>query len=482
MKTTPMKHQMVGCALLAEHPDFFALGAEQGTGKTWMLIADAEWQFNQQHIEAVLVIAPKGVHTNWVLRELPKHASVPISATFWLSGAPQKHMKPIARQLSCPPPGQLVVHAMNVDAVNTTAGFAQAKAFLKKFRTLMIIDESQRIKNPAALRTKRIIELGRLAVSRRIASGTLVSNSPLDLFSQFDFLAPGLLGTTSYRAFVAEYAVLLPLNSPLVQDIIRRTRARGCPQVIAHDRSGRPLFQNVEKLRGFMTPHLFRVTKEECLDLPPKVYQTVFFELLPEQRKIYETVKAARRWERNDGEIDAFTALTVINKLRQVTSGFILVDGEPVELKNAQPRISALKEVIEDCEGQIIVWASFREELRIIEEELKDLGVVSYHGGTSAADREAAVDAFQSGAARIFLGNPAAAGTGLTLTAARTVIYYSSSFSLEERLQSEDRAHRIGTDHSVLYVDLVARETIDERIASALQAKEEIAAKILDNI
>lgn len=482
MKTPPMKHQMMGCALLAEHPDFFALGAEQGTGKTWMLIADAEWQFNQQRIDAVLVIAPKGVHTNWVLRELPRHASVPINATFWLSGASAKHMRPIQKQLSNPPAGELIFHAMNVDAVNTKGGFEHAKSFVTKFRTIIIIDESQRIKNPAALRTKRVIELGRLAKSRRIASGTMISNSPLDLFSQFDFLSPGLLGTTSYRAFVAEYAVLLPPGSPLVQDIIRRTGARGCPQVIARDRAGTPQFRNIDKLRCLMAPYTFRVTKEECLDLPEKIYQTVFFELESEQRAAYETVKTERHWERDDGELDAFSALTVINKLRQITSGFILVDGVPVELRNAQPRIAALKEVVEDSPGQIIIWASFREELRIIEEELNELGVVSYHGGTNAADREHAVDSFQKGEARIFLGNPAAAGTGLTLTAAETVIYYSSSFSLEERKQSEDRAHRIGTKHSVRYIDLVARDTIDERIARALQAKEALSAQILEGI
>jgi len=482
MKTKPMAHQLQGCALLAGHPEYFALGAEQGTGKTWMLIADAEYQFERGFIDAVLVIAPKGVHTNWVLRELPRHASAPINATFWLSGASQKHMRPIQKQLTATASGQLIVHAMNVDAVNTKGGFEHAKAFVTKFRTIIIVDESQRIKNPSALRTKRIIELGRLATSRRIASGTMVSNSPLDLFSQFDFLKQGLLGTTSYRAFVAEYAVLLPPGSPLVQDIIRRTGARGTPQVIARDRSGMPQFRNIEKLRALMAPHMFRVTKEECLDLPEKIYQTVFFELESEQRAAYDVVKKERHWERDDGELDAFSALTVINKLRQITSGFILVDGVPVELRNAQPRIAALKEVVEDSPGQIIIWASFREELRIIEEELRELGVVSYHGGTSAVYREHAVDAFQKGEARIFLGNPAAAGTGLTLTAAETVIYYSSSFSLEERKQSEDRAHRIGTKHSVRYVDLVARDTIDERIALALQAKEELAASILNDI
>lgn len=490
MKTKPMTHQLTGCARLATS-DIFAMGAEQGTGKTWMLLADAEYRWERGEIDGVLVIAPNGVHVNWVVREIPTHLSAPYNATFWQSGPSKRQQAILAKQLKAitatPQCRVMFIHAMNVDAVNTKGGFEHAEKFIKSFplgRVVIIVDESHTIKNPAAKRTQRVIELGRECRVRRVASGTLVANSPLDLFSQFDFLSPGLLGTRSYRAFVAEYADLLPEGSPLIQDIIRRTGARGAPQIVARNKDGTLRFRNLDKLCGLMAPHTFRVTKDECLDLPDKIYQTHYFDLLPEQRKAYEHVVNERNWLKDGGEIDTFTALTVITKLRQITSGFILSDGEPTSLVNAAPRMAALEEAIAECSGPVIIWASFQEEIRQIAAMLKKAGeeVREYHGGTKRADRTAAIDDFQSGAVRFFIGNPAAAGTGLTLTAAETAIYYSCDFSLSQRLQSEDRCHRIGTTKHVVYIDIVGRDTIDERIAHALQTKKATAQLIMEGL
>jgi len=476
-----MKHQKVGVKRLGAAPEFFALGCEQGTGKTWMLLADAERQFKAGEIDALFVIAPKGVHVNWALREIPAHLEIPHKVEYWLSGAGIKHQRKLDRLLTHNREDGLVIVTMNVDAVNTKTGFNYAKKFLKVHRSMIVVDESQRIKNPAAKRTQRILELRDLSKSRRISSGTLVADSPIDLFAQYEFLSDGLLGTTSYRAFIAEFSELLPAGHPLVEEIRTRNHLRGVPQVVKKDEMGRPVYRNLEKLSKLMSPHTYRVLKKDCLDLPDKIYQSQYFELEPVQRKIYDQVKSEMRWEREDGDIDTFTALTMINKLQQLTSGFILVDGQSTELANATPRLAALKEVIEDTAGQIIIWARFRAEIeRIVKELRSKYNVVQYHGGTPQSERDAAVDAFQLGEARIFIANPAAGGTGLTLTAASTVIYYSCSFSLEERVQSEDRAHRIGTHHPVIYVDLIARDTIDERIAAALQAKAGVATEIMD--
>lgn len=478
-----MSHQITGCARLAAAPTYFALGAEQGTGKTWMLLADAETQFQGGRISALLIVAPKGVHTNWILREIPTHLSIETDCTLW-SGKPGKKAKAVLeRQVKAPRSGALMVHAINIDAINTDAGYDQCDAFLRAFPTYMVIDESQRIKNIAAKRTKRIIELGKLAVTRRIASGTLVANSPLDVFGQFEFLSRGLLGTTSYRAFVAEYADLMSSDSQVVQAIMRKSGRGGVPQVIARDASGLPKYRNLEKLTRLMAPHTFRVLKKDCLDLPEKIYKTVFFDLETSQRIQYDNLLNERRFERDDGNLDTFTALTIINKLRQVTSGFIMVDGEPTELRYGKPRLDALLEIVEDLDGPFIVWASFREEIRQIVEALSPFGpVVQYHGGTKPQERTAAIDAFQSGAARIFvamLSPSGGAAEGLTLTAAETAIYYSNLFSLGVRQQSEDRPHRIGLHHPVVYIDLVARDTIDERIARVLQSKSGVAQEIL---
>jgi SNF2 family DNA or RNA helicase len=479
-----MSHQITGTSLLAG-ARYYAMGAEQGTGKTWMILADAEARFLTGDIDALLVIAPNGVHVNWIEREIPKHVSIPVKSTYWVSGPSKKHMTALTRLLSSNEGDERVlkVHAMNIDAVNTASGYAYAEKFIASFppgRVMMVVDESHTVKSPDAKRTQKVIALGRKAGVRRIASGTIVANSPLDVFMQFEFLESGLLGTRSYRAFVSEYAELLPASSPLVADIVRKTGVRGAPQIVSRNSDGTLRFKNLDKLSALMAPHTFRVTKAECLDLPEKIYQTVFFELDSEQRAAYNHIKAKRNWVREDGDIDTFTALSVITKLRQVTSGFILVEGEPTTLAHAAPRLAALEEVLDGVTGSVIIWASFREELARIAALLRKRKetFVEYHGGTTGADRTEAINAFQEGRARIFLGNPAAAGTGLTLTAAETAIYYSSSFSLTERSQSEDRCHRIGTTKHVVYIDIVGHNTIDERIASALQNKK-ITAEII---
>lgn len=484
MKTTPMKHQLEGRRLLDANPEAYALGAEQGTGKTWMLLDNAERQFIDGRIDAVLVIAPKGVHTNWVRREIPAHLSVDVAAMSWKPPTSKKLKDRFRALLNFRNAEHLVFFSINIDAMITDKGYKYCLAFLRRYRTMVIIDESQRIKNPTAARTKKCDALGPHAVSRRIASGTMVGQGPQDLFSQFQFLQPGCLGTTSYRAFVAEYADVLPPDHHIVQHAQRKSRKYGTPQIIRRDEEGRPVYRNLEKLNAKLQPLMYRVLKKDCLDLPDKIYKVQYFELTPKQRAVYDQVREDLRWEYAEGEIDTYTALTVIGKLRQAAAGFINVDGvaqEIVEPKD-NPRLKALMEIVEDTEGSVIIWAMYRAEIELIEQTLRAAGheTVSYHGGVKDADRETAIDRFQSGEARFFIGHPVAGGTGLTLTRAETAVYYSCDYWLEMRLQSEDRNHRIGTKNNVVYWDLVAEDTIDEKIAAALQSKKEVAGAILD--
>lgn len=478
MKTKPFTHQVTGVELLKDNPRHYALGCEQGTGKSWMVLADAEYQFGGGDIDGLLIIAPNGVAANWILREIPTHLEVPHVARYWVSGAGVRFTRNLNKVLKAEK-DELAIFAINIDAVNTKKGFEFCRDFLKKYRCMMVVDESQRIKTPSAKRTKRVHVLGEFAKSKRIASGTLVANSPIDLFSQFHFLAPNLLGTTSYRSFVAEFSQLLPPHNPLVQNIRARAPYSN-PQIVERDINGNPIYRNLRKLAALMSPHTYRVTKEECLDLPEKIYQTHFFRLTPPQRKLYDTMAQEMRYMRDDGQVDIFTALTMISKLQQVTSGFIMVDGEATELPESGPRIKALEDLMEDIEGSVIIWARFRAEIKQIAALFPE--AVTYYGDTSRKEREEAVNNFQNKTARIFIANPAAGGTGLTLTAAQTVIYYSCSFSLEHRVQSEDRCHRIGTRHPVVYIDMVAQDTVDERVANALQTKQATAKEIMEHV
>jgi SNF2 family DNA or RNA helicase len=220
------------------------------------------------------------------------------------------------------------------------------------------------------------------------------------------------------------------------------------------------------------------------MDLPAKIYQTRFFELTPEQRQAYSHVLAERNWVRGDGQIDTFTALTALAKLRQITSGFILETGEAATLAYSGPRLAALSDILEECPGQMVIWAHFREEIRQVAEMLNAEGISfrEYHGGVKVVDRTTAISDFQSGRARVFLGNPPTGKTGITLTAAQSVVYYSNDFALEPRVQSEDRCHRRGTDHHVVYLDVVGRDTVDEQIAAALQSKKITAEAIMSQL
>ncbi len=482
MKHSPLKHQITGLARL-EGKRNFALFAEMGTGKTYMTLADAERCFIGDKIDALLVIAPNGVHTGWTRREIPMHMSIPTECYTWKGSIKSKKERAkfdmlFDRKNSTP---RLRVFSINVEALNFDSGYEAVDEFLKCFRVMMVVDESQKIKNSKAGRTKKIIKLGKLATARRILTGTPLTKGPVDLFSQFEFLRPGLLGTSSERSFVAEYSVLLDPNSRQVQAIMQKTGAKFAPQIIATDVLGNPIFKNLDKLADMIAPHSYRVKKSDCLDLPPKVYKTVYFELEPAQRKVHDRLKADYAFACDLGDF-SYEAIAARSKMKQVSSGYINVGGKVVQMDNKEnPRLKAFKEVIEHIDGQFIVWAMSKEEIANVMAALEEEGISAraYFGETSKEDRDQAIDDFQAGKFRAFVANNSAAA-GITLTAAETAVYYTCLYDLDFRQQSEDRNHRIGTKKTVLYIDIVGIDTIDEDIARSLQMKAAIAARVID--
>lgn len=489
MKTKPMQHQKEALRR-SEGRTGFAYFMEQGTGKTWTALADAERAYAAGKIDAVFVLAPKGVHTNWIRREIPTHFSVPAIARAWTKTGGQKtkkHLEELFRPRGEGEPVPLRVLSMNFDALNTKDGFDMAQRFLMATKPLVIVDESSRIKNPTAARTKKLMELRKFSAMRRILTGTPVTNSPPDVFAQMEFLEPGILGTTSYRAFVAEYSELLDESSAMFRKMVEMNPRVAKAQIIARDEDGRPKYKNLDKLRGKLEPHSFRVLKRDCLDLPEKIYSTHYFELEPKQRAAYDLMQQECRVEIVPGEVVPVHKLAAIVKLQQITSGYIVPppsvgEGfEPIFVTDGNPRLEAFADLMEDIEGSVIVWAKFRPELDAICKRLQEMKVpfVRYDGSVATHDRESAVDDFQAGRARVFVGQAQAGGIGLTLTRAETSIYYSQDYNLETRLQSEDRNHRIGTKNNVRYIDLAAVDTIDEDIAKVLQSKSSTAKEIL---
>ena len=485
MKTKGMAHQLEACRRM-QGRRAFALFMEQGTGKTWTLLADLERLYAQGTVDAALVIAPNGVHVNWVRREIPAHMEGNIIARYWRSGGGVRHTRWLEEIFKPRPDGESVplrILSMNIDSLVTKKGFEFAERFLLATKALIIVDESGRIKNPDAARTKALMKLRRMAKGARIATGTPITKAPTDVFAQMQFLEDGLLGTTSYRAFVAEYADVLPATHPLMQNMIHRNPKAAYAQIIAKNPDGSPRWRNLERLKELLAPHSFRVLKRDCLDLPDKIYKTLPFELNAEQRKAYEKMDEESRIQLDETTELPVSELAALVKLQQITSGFVNLPGGGIKyVSEDNPRLKALVDALQDVEGKFIVWARFKEEISAIRAVMAEIGVqcVTYVGDTSSADRELAVDSFQSDPeVRCFIGNPQAAGIGLTLTAAETAFYYSNSFDADHRLQSEDRCHRIGTRNNVVYIDIVAQDTIDEAIARNLQRKQRTAAIVL---
>ena len=466
-KTKPYEHQLQALEK-SWAQDTYALFMEMGTGKSKVLVDNIAMLYDRGAVRGALIIAPKGVYKNWNDIEFPTHMPEHVEYTkvLWEPTITKKKQHELDTLFV--DDDKLKVLIMNVEAFSTTKGLDFAHRFLNIFvgRALIGIDESTTIKNPTAKRTKNILKIADLAKYRRILTGSPVTKSPLDLYSQCEFLDPYHLGHQSYYSFRARYANMIDRNFGG-----RRVQIVG---------SYRRLPELTEKLEKFS----YRVLKEDCLDLPPKVFTKRIIELTDEQKKVYAQMKREAVAELEGKVMSTMNVMTQLMRLHQVTCGHFKADDDTItEIKNN--RIDSLLELLEETEGKVIIWANYRADIKNIVAALKkaygEASTVEYHGSVDPTLRQDNIAQFQqkNSPTRYFVGNAQTGGYGITLTAANTVIYYSNSYDLEKRLQSEDRAHRIGQTGSVTYVDLIAEKTIDERIVKALREKINIANEIM---
>ncbi len=491
MKTEGMTQQIEGLAFL-DGKRYGALFMEQGTGKTWTFLADAERYYERGKVECLVVLAPNGVHTNWVLREIPVHLYCQHMAVAWpknLTIKTKQALKKLLQPRQSDGSKPLRILTMNYEALRGPKVRDYLLQFMTSGACMYILDESQNIKNPASGTTKNVMAFREHSVARRIGTGTPM-DKPQDIYSQMDFLAPGLLGTTSYRAFMSEYAVLPNWREPKTEaDWSMKKQVEKNPRmahaiIVARDEdTGLPMYKNLDRLNEYVARNSFRVLKADCLGLMPKIYTSRYFELSAKQQAAYELMESEFRIELESGELTPVSKLAALIKLQQITSGYVVVPDqeELMYIGDDNPRIELIGEEVAETEGKIIIWARFREEVRQLASALSTAGrkVVQYHGDIKPKEREEAIDEFQKGEAEIFLGVQKAGGTGLTLTAARKAIYCSNEHSAIVRNQSEDRNHRKGTIGQVTYVDIVAVNTVDEEITKAHQWKTGLAETIL---
>ena len=463
-KTKPYKHQLTALEK-SWNKETYAYFMEMGTGKTKVLIDNLAMLYDKGKVDGALIIAPKGVIKTWYEQELPTHLPNHIEnkTVLWQSNitkSQQEILDSLFETETC-----LHILIMNVEAFSTDKGVKFATKFLNSHRTLMAIDESTTIKTPAAKRTKNIIKLGKDSKYRRIMTGSPVTKNPLDLYSQCEFLDPWLLNFASYYAFRNRYAEM------------RTMHLRGRSIQVVH------AFQNLSELSEKLQSFSYRVLKEDCLDLPPKNFIKRHIVLTPDQKKVYEQMKKEAMATLNGKVTSTMTVLTQLMRLHQITCGHFTADDGSVQLIDSN-RIKELMNILEETEGKAIIWANYQRDVNeIIKHIVKNYGegsVVDYYGLTPQEERQDNIRKFQNGdECRFLVGTTQTGGYGITLTKANTVIYYSNGYDLEKRLQSEDRAHRIGQNKNVTYIDIICEKTVDEKIVKALRNKINIASEVL---
>lgn len=450
---------------------YFAHFWEMGLGKSKVSIDTVQWLWLAGRIDSVIITAEKGYYMNWINAEFPAHwpHDLPIRITNFsvATVADKKRMDMMLK----PIPGTLDVLLLNIESISNTSmqGFMFAKKFIPAHSsTMMIVDESTSIKNPKAGKTRQAIHLGTLCTYRRILTGTPVTQGPLDIYSQAEFLKKGILGFGSYTSFSSFYTIT---------QIQHLGPNRSFKQTIG--------YRELDDLGRRLQPFSSRLLKKDCLNLPDKIYTTITVEPTAEQLKAITQLREEATIELGKKIVTIDNALGLLSKAQQIAAGHIKDDDGDTH-RILSNKVTALVEIINliPDKAKTIIWGYFKEDMKVVQESLKGIcKVYEVSGDVAQADRPRIVEAFRSDPGKcVFLASPRVAGKSITLNEAAYVIYYSNGYNLEHRLQSEDRNHRIGQMSTVNYYDLVVKGTPDVKVVDALHRKEVISATILSQI
>lgn len=456
----PLKHQIVAYDSAVD-AKVFAFLMEMSTFKTGTtLLVAAERARRKGSMYRMLVVAPKTVCGSWV-DEIAKHCTVDANVEI-LRGTARQRSKILEAALRDRTSPMVVV-------ITNYEGVVMLEPDIKSAEwDLMVCDESTWIKNPSAKRSKACQRVGRSARSRLILTGTPITKNILDLYGQFHFLEPGLLGFTSLYAYQNYYANLDFFGS------YRGYKPDRLPE----------LMDRIARLS-------FILRRAQCIDLPPKVYKTITVEMGKEQRAAYDMMldRAIVDLEREEAEEKAgilqargASPVSKLVRLAQITSGYLPDEEGGLHEFSPNPKIEAVEEYFEALpdEDKLVIWARFRYDLDLLMKHFKDHGAVTIHGGTSDKDRDEARRRFRDDpSCRVFIGQPQAGGYGLNeLIAAAHCVYFSNDWI--PRGQSEDRLHRYGQTRTVTYVDIVVPDTVDELVLSRVQEKTDLLDLLMD--
>ena len=518
-KTKPMEHQ-VRAYDFAHDKDYFAWFMEMGTGKTKTTIDLASNWYKEGLIDAVLVIAPNGVHTQWGKEQIPIHSPIDFTAVVFKSTA-SKALKDKIHSIIYDPEPKLKWFMVNVEAFSYPTYLSLFRTFLENWRTFIVIDESTGIKNPDAKRTmniirglsitkyrgKSVISCTPLSVKRAILTGTPITNSPFDLWAMFEFLKPSYFNRT-YYSFKAHYglekkvdmwqgAVQRSVTMPLKPEEIKEIRAAEGDDYYAicakyglkesdvqyikdHEDCTVP-YKYLEELKELIAPTSFFVRKDECLDLEPKIYKRRVIQMDDEQQRLYSELEHQYITEFRDQEVSVLNKVVLYTRLSQICGGFIPYEDDETGEKTAtsigkNPKAEALVEEIMLCDYPCIVVTRFTAEAQYLYELLSkkfdNLNIGLYIGPRK--EPKDVLEQFKAGFIHVLIANERMISKGHNLQNAHNVFFFSNSYSLEDREQTEDRIHRNGQTEKCVYMDLIMHGSMDMKVYAALKAKKKL--------
>jgi SNF2 family DNA or RNA helicase len=485
-KTVPLRHQADELARSTED-EFAGYFWEPGLGKSYLIINQASFLYQAGKIDSLVIVAPNGVHLNWCSDEIPKHmpdsVRKRVKTVIYHSSKAKTKKAAKAREDLLDHDGLSVLVVAYEATITDTFKAYMKRFFAKRKSVFMCLDESHRIKGRSAKTKMTLVAMGKYAKYRRILTGTPVETPP-DVYSQLRFLNQdfwkdkGFPTSVEFDAFFCEFEE---------KSFIKR--AAGGRIILGPDgRPARNVFQavtgykNIDKLQKMVAETCTRLTLEQAgIHLPPITYSKRYYEMFPEQSRMYNELREEFRTEFLDGtEIDAEAAMTRLLRLQQVICGYCGTGpGEPIKpiVEGKNPRLDLLIEVLEDIPGQALIWARFTRDVDQICEALNDT-CVRYDGKVDNDGRAFAKKKFQAGDAKYMVLSDAGA-EGLTLIGAGHSVFYSNNFKMVTRVQKEARNYRIGQNKPVHVIDLVCEGTVDNDIIEALKNKKEISDELV---
>lgn len=459
VKATPYKHQTAahhfvcgkfGLGGNAPASTGAALLMEMGCGKTLTTIGVIGSLYAAGKICRVLVVAPLSIVSVW-LEELEKYADFAYEAHI-LSGSTTKKTEAL-RDLSG--------DTLQVVIVNYESVWRLEQQLADYAAELIIADEGHKLKTHNTKQSKAMHRLGARARYRLLLTGTIITNKAIDVFSQYKFLNPDVFGQSFYT-FRNRYFNMVGYGNHT--PVLKREMEA----------------ELMDRLHSIA----FHTTKAECLDLPATTDTVRYVELEPMAARLYRELVKNSYTELAEGEVTATNVLTRLLRLSQLTGGF-LGDDDGVVTSVSAAKLNALSDIIDEAESEdkkLVVIARFVPEIRAIEKLLqkKSLPYSLIMGGVK--DRDVQVSQFQNDPdVRVFVGQIATAGLGITLTAASTMVFYSLDYSMSNFEQTKARIHRVGQKHNCSYLYLTAKGTVDEKVLKALRTKADLAKTLVDD-